>query len=131
MIVLDMLSLILVLDSCKVNNGGCGPNTVCSHDPTTNVVVCTCNIGYTNTGSASNVICSGRQSALVDLSLETVLIFVYFLFSDTCQVNRGGCHINAVCSHETTSNAVQCICKTGYTNTGTASNATCTGRQPT
>ena len=50
---------ILISDSCQVNNGGCGPNTICSHDPKTNAVVCSCKPGYTNTGSGSTVVCKG------------------------------------------------------------------------
>ncbi|CAF1303926.1 unnamed protein product, partial [Rotaria magnacalcarata] len=44
-------------DSCTVNNGGCSSNANCSHNALTNAVICTCKAGYTNTGSAANVVC--------------------------------------------------------------------------
>ena len=47
--------------------------------------------------------------------------------SDSCTVNNGGCDPNAFCSHDTTTNAVQCTCKTGYTNTGSGSTTVCKG----
>ena len=47
-------------DSCQINNGGCNANAACSHDPSTNAIRCTCNSGYTNTGSSSKVICTGN-----------------------------------------------------------------------
>ncbi|CAF5133671.1 unnamed protein product, partial [Rotaria magnacalcarata] len=34
------------------------------------------------------------------------------------------CDPNAGCSHDNTTNAVECTCKTGYTNTGVARNVT-------
>lgn len=43
-----------------INNGGCDPSATCSHDPKTNACQCTCKNGYVNTGSASNVVCTGR-----------------------------------------------------------------------
>lgn len=43
-------------------------------------------------------------------------------------MNNGGCDANAVCSHESTTNACKCTCKTGFTNTGTGSNVVCTGK---
>ena len=48
-----------IIDSCLVKNGGCDCNAVCSHDSKTNAVLCNCKTGYTNTGSDSNVICTG------------------------------------------------------------------------
>lgn len=71
------------LDSCVVNNGGCGANAICSHDSTTNACKCTCKTGYTNTGSDPSVVCTGimlpsrRQSKLghekicITISLQT------------------------------------------------------------
>lgn len=53
-------TLTCITDSCQVNNGGCDTNAFCSHDKTTNAVICTCKTGYTNTGSASAVVCKGR-----------------------------------------------------------------------
>lgn len=54
-------SRLSFLDSCLVDNGGCHCDALCSHDPTTNAVVCTCKTGYTNTGSATNVTCTGNH----------------------------------------------------------------------
>ena len=53
------LSLSVSVDSCLVNNGGCDPSALCSHDPRTNACQCSCKNGYTNTGSMSNVVCTG------------------------------------------------------------------------
>ncbi len=53
-----------IADSCTVSNGGCDSNAVCSHDGSTNAVVCTCKTGYTNTGSSSNVVCTGKTYIL-------------------------------------------------------------------
>jgi hypothetical protein len=40
-------------DACTVNNGGCGDASVtCSHDPSTNAVVCGCNAGANLCGSS-------------------------------------------------------------------------------
>jgi len=49
-----------LIDSCKEKNGGCDCNAICSHNPTTFDVVCTCKTGYTNTGSEANVTCTGK-----------------------------------------------------------------------
>ena len=49
------------------------------------------------------------------------------LVTDSCQVNNGGCDSNAICSHDGTSNAVKCTCKTGYSNVGSDSNVVCKG----
>ncbi|CAF4959852.1 unnamed protein product, partial [Rotaria socialis] len=46
--------------------------------------------------------------------------------SDSCTVNNGGCDPNAACSHDGTTYAVICACKTGYTNTGSGSKVVCT-----
>ena len=57
----DLLPLIHVFaDSCLVNNGGCDINAICSHNASNNAAQCTCKTGYTNTGSSSNVICTGK-----------------------------------------------------------------------
>ena len=53
---------IVFIDSCTVKNGGCDCNAICSHDPTTFEVKCTCKTGYTNTGSGSDVNCTGKLS---------------------------------------------------------------------
>ena len=49
------------------------------------------------------------------------------LVSDSCQVKNGGCGCRATCSHDATTYAVKCICKNGYTNTGSGSTVVCTG----
>ena len=49
-----------VVDSCLVKNGGCDANSNCSHESPSNAVICTCKTGYTNTGSAANVTCTGE-----------------------------------------------------------------------
>ncbi|CAF4428352.1 unnamed protein product [Rotaria socialis] len=43
---------------CSDNNGGCDPNALCSEDPNTGAMTCTCNVGYANTGSDDNVVCT-------------------------------------------------------------------------
>lgn len=53
----------LFIESCQVNNGGCGVNAVCSYNPKTNAPICTCKAGYVNTGTNTSVVCtltSGR-----------------------------------------------------------------------
>ncbi|CAF4621154.1 unnamed protein product, partial [Rotaria socialis] len=42
-----------------------------------------------------------------------------------CTDNNGGCDPNATCSHDATTNAIDCTCKTGYTNTGSSVNVVC------
>ena len=120
------LSRILI-DTCQVSNGGCDANAVCSHDSNTNAVTCACKSGYSNTGNTSNVVCTGQYShscSMIDINSShwSDLIVV-----DSCQVNNGGCDSNAICSHDSKSNGVVCTCKTGYSNTGSASNVICTG----
>ena len=61
------------LDSCQVNNGGCDPCATCSHDAATNSVVCTCKTGYTNTGSDSTVVCTGKIEFLRTLLLSALM----------------------------------------------------------
>ena len=48
-------------DSCRVLNGGCDNNAVCSHKAPSNEVICNCKVGYTNTGSSANVTCTGKK----------------------------------------------------------------------
>ncbi|CAF2151142.1 unnamed protein product [Rotaria magnacalcarata] len=83
---------------CSDNNGDCGANATCSYNATTSAVKCTCKAGYTNTGSAVNVVCI-----------------------DSCTVNNGDCGANATCSYNATINAVECTCTDGYIYTGSAS----------
>lgn len=120
------------IDSCLVKNGGCDKNADCSHDSKTNAVICTCKTGYTNTGSDSNVICTGtvlfREAHWRKERQSTIKCILHTLsVLDSCQVKNGGCDCNAICSHEPTTNAVKCTCKTGYTNTGSGSSVNCTG----
>ncbi|CAF2100973.1 unnamed protein product [Rotaria magnacalcarata] len=89
-------------DSCTLNNGDCGSYATCSHNTTTNAVICTCKVGYTNTGSDTNVVCK-----------------------DSCTAKNSGCDLNATCTHNPTTNAVICTCIGGYKNTGSATNVVC------
>lgn len=110
-------------DSCHVNNGGCNSNATCAHEATTNAVKCVCKAGFTNTGSGSTVICTGKTDAVsynqYCTSHKSTL--------DSCQVNNGGCDRNAVCSRDAKTNVIECLCKTGYTNTGLGATVVCTG----
>ncbi|CAF3708269.1 unnamed protein product [Rotaria socialis] len=83
---------------CDDNNGGYDPNALCSEDPTTYSVKCTCKPGYTNTGSTVNVVCK-----------------------DSCTIKNGGCGPHAACSHHANTYAVKCTDKADYTNRGSAS----------
>ena len=49
-----------LIDACQVKNGECDLNAICSHDGITNAIICTCKTGYVNTGSQSNVTCTGE-----------------------------------------------------------------------
>ena len=120
------VSIVAIIDSCQVNNGGCDANAVCSRDSTTGACRCTCKTGYTNTGTAPSVVCAGRRRS----SCKIRSSFVPLHCQDSCQVNNGGCGANTVCSHDSTTYAVKCSCKVGYTNTGSTSNVICTGKQP-
>ena len=114
-------------DDCKINNGGCDINAECSHHATTNAVICTCKVGYTNTApEGTKTVCTGKSSLFSSKRRE--LLHLIRVFADSCLVNNGGCDINAICSHNASNNAAQCTCKTGYTNTGSSSNVICTGK---
>lgn len=119
--------VILIVDSCDVNNGGCDPNAECSHDAT-NAVKCTCKTGYTNTGSDFNVVCTGNIRYWCHLTTQNIRNQLSKLILDSCQVENGGCGSCGICSHEPTTNAVKCTMKTGYTNTGSGSTIVCTGK---
>lgn len=58
-----------------------------------------------------------------DDNKNMIMIFIV----DSCDVNNGDCDPNAACSHDATTNAVKCTCKTGYTNTGSNFVVVCTG----
>ncbi|CAM2730445.1 unnamed protein product, partial [Rotaria socialis] len=90
--------------SCQVNNGECGSNATCSHDASTNAVVCSCKNGYVNSGTGSAIRCT-----------------------DACQMNNGGCDSNATCSHDASTNGVVCRCNNGFVNTGCDTTVKCTG----
>lgn len=122
-IVIQCLIIILyyIIDSCQVNNGGCGDNAICSHDDVSDAVKCTCKIGFTNVGSSSAIVCKGR--AFYSGRFKCI----DHLFLDSCEVKNGGCDPNAVCSHDSKSNAVRCSCKGGYTNIGCAYAVVCKG----
>ena len=122
-----MLILLSLTDQCQVNNGGCDSNAICSHDAKTYAIICTCATGYTNTASGSPVVCKGKielTSSMVDRCLEHE--FFSFILTDCCQVNNGGCDPNADCSHNPSTNAPVCTCRTGYVNTGSITNVVCT-----
>lgn len=55
--------------------------------------------------------------------------FIFNLLLDSCQVNNGGCDINARCSHDPDTNAVLCTCNTGFVDSGSNSESLhkCTG----
>ncbi|CAF4420487.1 unnamed protein product, partial [Rotaria magnacalcarata] len=109
--------------SCQVNNGGCDSNAGCSHDASTNVVVCSCKNGYVNSGTDSLIKCTGMNLKGHHIRmLEDV-----FGLLDACQVNNGGCDSNATCSHDASTNGVVCSCKNGFVNTGCGTTVKCTG----
>lgn len=62
-------------------------------------------------------------------TIEWKIDSIAFVITDSCRVNNGGCDKNANCSHDPTTNAVRCVCKTGYTNTGSGSVVVCTGNE--
>ena len=55
--VLEMRSLIV--DKCRVNNGGCGRNAHCTVQKSTGRVICKCLKGYTNVGRGGRCDCRG------------------------------------------------------------------------
>ena len=114
-------------DSCQVNNGGCDVNAICSHSPDTYGCECTCKTGYTNTGSPSNIVCTGEEVNEINVMYYMLTFIHHQIFVDSCLIDNGGCDAYAICSHSNATNAVICTCKTGFTNTGTGSNVTCTG----
>jgi hypothetical protein len=72
------------VDACTVNNGGCDPSANCTHDPSTNAVVCACSTGYALNAGGMCV--------------------------DACTVNNGGCDPSANCTHDPSTYAVVCSC---------------------
>lgn len=63
------IRLYLVTDSCKVKNGGCDQNALCSHADDTFDIVCKCKTGYTNTGSEKAVRCEGNKRVFYEKTL--------------------------------------------------------------
>ena len=111
-----------------MNNGGCDVNAICSHTPKTNAPKCTCKTGYTNVGCTCNIICKGIvQSDKNHYGINLKYLSMFLSLKIVAQVNNGGCEVNAICSHDKTTNDVKCTCKTGYTNTGSQTNINCTG----
>ncbi|CAF4579308.1 unnamed protein product, partial [Rotaria socialis] len=98
-----ILNSVLVIDSCKVNNGDCDSNATCTHDSVTFAVVCSCPIGFVRSGCGVTAGCV-----------------------DSCKVENGGCDGNAACAHDSLTNAVVCTCNKGYTNTGFGNSVYCT-----
>lgn len=109
-------------ESCKVNNGGCGDNALCSIDKSDRVR-CNCKTGYTDTDPGPGTVCEGKER-LFRFQMNQFLFMV-----DSCNVNNGGCDKNATCSHSLQSFAVICTCNTGYTNVGNASSVKCQGKE--
>ncbi|CAF4473352.1 unnamed protein product [Rotaria socialis] len=133
--------------NCQVNNGECGSNATCSHDASTNAVVCSCKNGYVNSGTGSAIRCTdacqmnnggcdSNAACSHDASTNGVVCRCNNGFvntgcdttvkcTDSCQVKNGGCDSNAACSHDASTNAVVCTCKSGYTNVPTGGVVTC------
>lgn len=63
------------IDSCLVKNGGCDVNAICSHDNKTFGIICTCKTGYSNTGSTTNVTCTGKYLHRTTLNSNVSLDF--------------------------------------------------------
>lgn len=57
--------LNILIDACEVNNGGCGQNTVCSHEPETFAVKCACAPGFVNVGEGDNLKCEGNYADIL------------------------------------------------------------------
>ena len=120
---------MLTLDSCQINNGGCDPNAVCSHNATNYAIQCTCKTGYANTGCVCNALCVGEWSKEITANAtQSVHWFCIVFLKDKCVINNGDCGSNAVCSHDSKTFAIKCTCKTGFTNTGSGSQVVCKGR---
>ena len=107
-----------------MNNGGCDSNAICSRDTKTNVIKCTCKPGYTNVGANSTVVCKGTTNHWKTTFKRDVRINACL---DSCQVNNGGCDSRANCTRDSATNAIKCICRAGFVNTGTDSKVVCTG----
>ena len=90
------LCIMFLADTCQVNNGGCTANAICSHDSTTNLAKCTCKPGYVNTGSPSNVVCTGinhwsRPWAIMIWNSDFITSFQFAAMSTTVDVGPLHC----------------------------------------
>lgn len=88
--------------------------------------MCSCNTGYTNVGTETQVVCKGRSSDR-KFSFNTNQACLFILILDSCEVDNGRCGNHAICSHETSTFAVVCTCDRGYTNIGVAPKFLCEG----
>ena len=110
-------------DTCSIDNGGCGVHAECSHDATTNAVLCKCQTGYMTVGADATMHgCTGTSISLGKNGSAHLS-----RLAEDCQVNNGGCDINAKCSHDPKTYAVRCTCKTGYVNIGVGAVVVCKG----
>ena len=117
--------LLSFSDGCLVKNGGCDANAVCSHDSKTYAIRCNCRTGFINVGCICNPVCAG--TAMTETIKSICSLFLLLLLTDECDVNNGDCGLNAACTHDAKTNAVQCVCQTGYTNIGTRLDVICAG----
>lgn len=69
----------IISDTCQLCNGGCDADAICSHDPTTNAVVCTCKVGYTNVGIGSTVVCKGN-TLLMPNKIRTIVFLSLIIY---------------------------------------------------
>lgn len=60
-------------ETCKVNNGGCDVNSICTFDANNGGVKCTCKVGYTDVDQSQVVICKGEQSHYIPCFLHWFL----------------------------------------------------------
>ncbi|CAF2105407.1 unnamed protein product [Rotaria magnacalcarata] len=136
--------------SCGNNKDGCGRDAICGIDRKTSALRCICKVGYTNTGSAVNIVCkdsctvkNGRcgPHATCSHHAKTYAVkctcnagyintgsAVKAVCNDSCTINNGGCGPHATCSHNANANAVKCTCKAGFTKTRSGSKVICTAK---
>lgn len=70
------------LEICKVNNGGCDVNSVCSYDGDKKQVQCTCKPGFTDVDPSPVVVCKGIQKFQMILlrHYECIMIVIHSIF---------------------------------------------------
>ena len=61
-------------ETCKVNNGGCDVNSICSYDSDKQAIRCTCKVGFVDVDQSQVVVCKGRFDESV-LTLHLCLAF--------------------------------------------------------